>query len=180
MAVALLVSTPAPVTQQVREILRQCFGAGALLFPCGLALFGLTFFADQYGLFPAHIAAGLGLIGVAVLSLMSLSWPGAEQQPHLVLEQEVLLARGGYVGGGVAWALLSSVGFAVGTVVLIALIVVGCIICGFSISGFVMRVRNRAAVAGAELQASRERRFEERQQRKREQQAARAERPNRT
>lgn len=176
MAVALLVSTPAPVTQQAREILRQCFGAGALLFPCGLALFGLTFFADQYGLFPAHIAAGLGLIVVAVLSLMSLSWPGAEQQPHLVLEQEVLLARGGYVGGGVAWALLSSVGFAVGTVVLIALIVVGCIICGFSISGFVMRVRNRAAVAGAELQASRERRFEERQQRKREQQAARAER----
>jgi S-DNA-T family DNA segregation ATPase FtsK/SpoIIIE len=166
MTVALLVATPAPVTQTVGEWLHLCFGKGSLLVPLGVMLFALTFFMDNYGPISLRIAIGLALIVLAILSIMSILCPGAEADPSLVLQTEVLLERGGYAGGGVAWALLSTVGFGVGLVALITLLVVGGVICGFSISGFVAKVRKQAAETAADVQASRARRAQERDERR--------------
>lgn len=173
MAVALLVPTSAPVTQAAGSFLSLCFGRGALLVPLALTLFAITFFLDQYGPLPTHVAAGLLLIVTAILSLMSLTCPGAEAEPDLVLVNEELLARGGYVGGGIAWGLLRTVGFGVGMVVLLGVILVGLIICGFSISGAITKMRTKASAVSAERQVARDRRRQEREQRAAEREAAR-------
>lgn len=166
MAVALLMVTPAPLTQKVGEYLSLGFGKGALLVPLGLTLFALTFFANGQGPLSGHVAAGLSLMLLAILSLMSLTFPQAEWNPDLVLSKEVLLARGGYVGSTIAWGLLKTVGFGVGVVLLISIIIIGLVICGFSISGMVAHLKAKAQDAGASLQEARERHFEELRERK--------------
>ena len=91
MAVALLLTTPAPVTQKAGEFLSWLFGRGALLCPLSIALFALTFFADGHGPLSGHVALGLLLMLLAILSLMSLSFPGGEADPGLVLSKKFCL-----------------------------------------------------------------------------------------
>lgn len=178
MAVALLLTTPAPVTQKAGEFLSWLFGRGALLCPLSIALFALTFFADGHGPLSGHVALGLLLMLLAILSLMSLSFPGGEADPDLVLSKEVLFNRGGYVGGAIAWGLLKSVGFGVGVVLLSGIILVGLVVCGFSISGAIAHIKAKASDAGSSLHEARERHFEELRQRKAERAQKRIERRN--
>lgn len=145
MVVSLVVPTTAPVTASVGAFLRMLFGAGALLFPFALFVFAMTFFIDVDEAISARVAAGLALIVVAILSLISLNAEGAMNNPNMVLLQTNVVGLGGYVGGGVAWCLLKSVGVWVGNVFLAGVILTGVIVCGFSISGAVTAVREHAA-----------------------------------
>ncbi len=163
MVIAVVVPTTAPVTAAVGAFLSLLFGRGALLAPLALALFALTFFADDEGPLSGRIAFGLALIVLAVLSLISLTYPGAELKPLLLVSDAVVLDRGGYVGGGIAWCLLSTVGFGVGIVILVGVIVIGCIVCGFSISGTVAQLRERMGIVSAGRQAAREQKRQERE-----------------
>lgn len=147
-AIALLVSLIIPsgalITHAVEQALTLCFGVGAILCPITIFLFAITFFVQGEEPLGGRAALGLGLVSLSILSLLSLYVPGAEQNPSLVLDQSVVRDAGGYVGGGVAWLMLSMVGKAVGLVLLIGLAVVGVIVCGFSVSGFVVRMREGA------------------------------------
>ena len=148
-AIALLVSlvssSSALITHAVERGLTMCFGVGAILCPITLFLYSLTFFVEGEEPFGGRAALGLGIVSLSILSLISLFVPGADADPSIVLDQVVLQDAGGYVGGGVAWVLLSMVGRPVGLVLLVGLAILGVIICGFSVSGFVVRLR-----AGAE------------------------------
>lgn len=156
LAIAMLVSLVAPssavVTHAVAEVLTMCFGVGAILCPVSLLLFAVTFFIEGEEPLGTRAALGLGLISLAILSLISLFVTGAEADPNIVLDSGVLYDAGGYVGGGVAWTLLNLLGKPVGLVVLLGLAVLGIIVCGFSISGFVIRMRHGAIRIG-ELRA---------------------------
>lgn len=147
-AIALLVSLVTPsgavITHAVERALTLCFGIGAILCPLTLFLFSLTFFVEGEEPIGGRAALGLLLVSLAILSLISLFAPGAETDPSIVLDQTTLQDAGGYVGGGVAWLLLSMVGKPVGLVLLVGLAIVGIVICGFSISGFVVRLREGA------------------------------------
>ena len=148
-ALALLVALVAPSTAvvafAVERALTLSFGVGAVLCPIMVFLFSLTFFVEGEEPFGVRAAAGLVLVTVAILALISLFAPGADVDPHVVLTREVAEVAGGYVGGGVAWVALTLVGKWVGLVLLVGLALTGAIICGFSVSAFVVRVR-----AGAE------------------------------
>lgn len=148
LAIALLISLVSPsgavVTHAVERVLTLCFGVGAILCPITLFLFSLTFFVEGEEPFGTRAAVGLMLVSLAVLALISLFVPGAEETPSLVLGQAVLQDAGGYVGGAIAWVLLTLVGRMVGLVLVLGLALLGIIICGFSISGFVVRVREGA------------------------------------
>lgn len=134
MAVSLILPSSAPVTYVTGEALVMLFGAGAMLFPMAVLIFALTFFVDDDDPITWQVAFGLALITLAVLSIVSITYPGAEADSSLVLVHEVLRDRGGYVGGGIAWALLRTVGREVGIVVLLGVIAAGVVVCGFSIS----------------------------------------------
>ncbi len=145
LAVALLVSLLAPsdavVTSAVAYGLTWLFGVGAVLAPISLMLFAATFFVDGEEPFGLRVAAGLLLVTLAILSLISLYVTGAAENPSLVLDAAQAMSAGGMVGGCVAWVLLSLVGRIVGCVLLIGLVILGIIVCGFSMSAFVARVR---------------------------------------
>ena len=169
MAVALSMPSQAPVTHMVGEALILLFGGGAILFPLALLLFALTFFAGDDEAISSRVAFGLALITVAVLSIVSITTPDAPQDLNVVLDHQILRVRGGYVGGGIAWGLLKTVGREVGVVVLVGAIIVGIVICGFSISNAVSRVRSGVDAARTSLheagEAHRARREERRAQR---------------
>lgn len=164
MLIALVSPTTATITHDTALALTLCFGVGAVLCPIALFVFALTFFAsvgDHPG--SRRVAVGLVLIVLAVLSLISLNVPGASVYPDLVLQRGTVEQAGGYVGGFVAWGLLLLFGPYVGNALLVALIVVGVVLCGFSISGFVDRahagleqVHERHTTAREERVAARE------------------------
>lgn len=162
-AIAMLVSLVTPssavVTHTTERILTLCFGVGAILCPISLLFYAITFFIDGEEPLGARAALGLVLISLSVLSIISLYVPGADAAPMLVFDPQTLEAAGGYVGGGIAWTLLSLVGRPVGLVVLIGLAVLGIVVCGFSVSGFAMRMREGAVRIHALREAAREERF---------------------
>ena len=156
MIIALVSPSSAVVTHAVGRALVLGFGAGALLVPIALLAFALTFFVASDVPLSARVACGLGLVVLAVLAMLSLNVPGAEEDPLLVFSLDHLPMAGGYVGGGLAWLLLTLVGRVVGLVVLVGLVIAGIIVCGFSISGVVDDIRIRANEAIDERRAARE------------------------
>ena len=173
MIISLAAPSSAPVTQATGNFLTLCFGAGAFLFPVALFVFAMTFFLDDEESISGRVALGLTLIIVSVLSLISLNAPGAESTPDLVISPASVGRLGGYVGGGVAWTLLMSVGRWVGVAILVGTIIAGIVVCGFSISGAVSKMRGRASIAAENYREVREERREIRAQRASERKAQR-------
>ena len=161
-AIALLVSLIMPsgavVTHAVQQGLTYCFGAGAFLVPVTLLLFAATFFVEGEGIMGGHVALGLSVITVSVLALISIFIPGADVDPSIVLNAEVIPYAGGYVGGGVAWLLLNLVGRPVGFVLLCGFAILGVIVCGFSLSDFFVKLRSGAERMNSVRAAAREER----------------------
>lgn len=166
-AIAMVVSIVAPssavITSAVGNGLELAFGAGAILFPLALLAFSATFFVEDGTLVSGRIAAGLTLVVLAVLAMLSLNLPGAESMPESVVSATVVTGAGGYVGGFIALALLRFLGVIVGNVVLVGLVVTGIVICGFSISDAVSRINSRLALAGELHRARAEAKAQERE-----------------
>ena len=159
-AMAMIVSLVSPssaiVTHAMAEGLRLGFGEGAILVPFALILFAITMFLPTDSSLVARVAVGLALVVLSALSMLSILVPGADAQPEMVLEAEKAVAYGGYVGSGVAWLLLTYMGQLVGMVLLIGMAVCGIVVCGFSISNLVLRIRNSLGMAAEHLAAAHE------------------------
>ena len=159
MFLSLVTPTSAPVTHALGEFLTLCFGMGAFLCPVALIVFSSTFFVEREGSAGTRVAVGLALVVAAILGILSINVPGAEANPDAVLVAQVAATRGGYVGGGIAWCLLKSVGMTVGNVVLVGVIAAGAIVCGFSLSGAVERLRERCQAFEVRHEAARQQRM---------------------
>lgn len=159
-AMAMIVSLVSPssaiVTHAMAEGLRLGFGEGAMLVPFALILFAVTMFLPTDSSLVARVAVGLALVVLSALSMLSILVPGSDAQPALVLEADVASSYGGYVGSGVAWLLLTYVGQLVGMVLLVGMAVCGIVVCGFSISNLVLRIRNSLGVAAEHIAAAHE------------------------
>ena len=166
LSIAMFVSVVAPsgavVTSAVGYALTMCFGAGAVLVPVALFLFSTTFFVGEDGPFSGHVAAGLALIVLAVLAMISLNQPGVGDSPELALSAESVGEAGGYVGGFVAFWAAKLVGVVVGNVCLLGVIAAGVVVCGFSISDAVARLGEGVQRAREDVAARREERLAER------------------
>ncbi len=144
---ALVFPTSAVVTSAVHDFLVLSFGAAAPLVPVAIFVFATTFFLDGDEPVSGRVALGLALIVVAVLSMLSLNHPGSAEAPELVFDVGAAELSGGYVGGAVAYCLLTLVGVVVGNVVLVGVVAAGVVVCGFSISGAVTKARSRLSQA---------------------------------
>ncbi|WP_370873221.1 FtsK/SpoIIIE family DNA translocase [Olsenella profusa] len=145
-SIAMIVSVVAPssavVTRAMGQFLELCFGVGAILCPIALIVVAATFFVDDDGPISGRIALGLVLIVLAILGILSINMSLADAHPDAVLVPETVVARGGYVGGAIAWGLLVSVGRIVGNVILVGVVVAGIVVCGFSVSDMVTHLRD--------------------------------------
>ena len=151
--IAVLTPTSGVLTQAVSDGLHAVLGLGAFLLPAALLLWALTFFVHIPSIEPGRVAIGLGLVSLAVMGLVGLCTPNADTDPSLLFNAFVLADRGGYVGNGLAWLLLTLVGKIVGLVVLAGVVIAGLIVIGFNATGalqsFMARQQQHRAIARA-------------------------------
>lgn len=151
--IAVLTPTSGVLTQAVSDGLHAVLGLGAFLLPAGLLLWAVTFFVHIPSIEPGRVAIGLGLIALAVMGIVGLCTPNIEQDSGLLFNAFVLADRGGYVGNGLAWLLLTLVGRVVGLVVLAGVAIAGLIVIGFNATGalqaFMARQQQHRAIARA-------------------------------
>jgi S-DNA-T family DNA segregation ATPase FtsK/SpoIIIE len=110
--------------------MRLGFGVGAYFIPVLLLAWGLTFFVKSFAISERRVGAGMGLVLLSLISMTALAAPADGFWDPITLE-----TYGGYLGGAVAWVLRSLVGASISYVILAALMVIGFIIIGLSISG---------------------------------------------
>ncbi len=151
MLISLLSDSSAPFTYYMGLGLRYSFGAGAPVIAIATLLYSFTYFMPPLKQLSGRLAWGLSLIVLTILASMSMLIEGADANLSLLFASQFLTKAGGYVGSGIAWLLLSYVGMAVGFVILIGLMLTGFIICGFSISGVVHKIADRAREKKAAL-----------------------------
>ncbi len=148
LAVALFVVAVMPsdavVTSFVGTWLHLALGIGAYILPFLLIIIGATFLARTVrGHFSLRMTVGLLIIFIALLTLFALFTPeGIGSQSTWLFDQDTLVARGGYVGAGIAWLFLTLLGQVVSVIIMIGLIVVGLVVIGFSITGIIERVQD--------------------------------------
>ena len=151
LAVAMFVSVVAPtsavVTSAVGNALELGFGTGAILVPIALFVFAMTFFTADDGPISGRVAAGLALIVLAVLAMISLNTPVASSVPDMLLDAETARQAGGFVGGAIACLLAVYLGIIVGNVILVGVILGGVVVCGFSITEAVSNASIRLGAA---------------------------------
>lgn len=139
--IALMVPTNAPVTYVTAQILSQGFGVGALLVPIAMLLYVISYFLVDEKPMSVRIGLGLGLIVLAILSILSVGLPAAELDVAQVLDPRNVTKAGGYVGGSIAWVTLRYLGKSVSLVILVGLIIVGIVVCGFSVSMSIAKLK---------------------------------------
>ena len=132
------------VTSALSTGLRMGFGAGLYLLPFIVLLIAITVLVRfQREHVSLRLALGIGLIYIAILTLMASFTGGAEQDPSKLFNPAILSGRGGYIGAGIAWVCLTLFGLTVTVILMIGLILVGCIVIGFSLSALIEKLRLR-------------------------------------
>jgi S-DNA-T family DNA segregation ATPase FtsK/SpoIIIE len=142
--IAVVAPGSAPVAKGVSDVVRLTIGFGAFILPFLLLVWAASFFIKQrLSTSIARLATGLALLFFATLAIIAVFTEGATGaggNPDRIFAVETLRLHGGYLGGGIAWALLSAVGKGITLVLLIGLLIVGAVLIGFSITGLVDRI----------------------------------------
>ncbi len=132
LAIALLSGGAGMLGAPIASALRLALGLGAFVLPLLLLLWGVTFFVRAISISAPRVAAGLGIVLLALIGMLALgSADGIQWQ------QRELQTHGGYVGAAFAWALRSLVGVPISSVILGALMLIGFVLIGLSVSGLV-------------------------------------------
>ncbi len=130
LAVVLLVIVLMPAeavgARVISDALHMIFGTGAHFLPVLLFCWGITFFVKQrLTNSPVRLAIGLAVIYMALIAIFGVMTPLATSDPGRIFQPLMLINQGGYVGGAIAWALLSLVGFVATVIILVGLILIG-------------------------------------------------------
>ena len=120
--VAAILPSDAVVTSFVSQALHLTFGLGAYLLPLFLLACGISFLVrfDRERV-PTRIAVGLGLVFVALLTLLALTMPVGPEGgvPEQIFDPDQLTLRGGYIGAGIAWAGYTLFGQVVSVIIMV-------------------------------------------------------------
>jgi S-DNA-T family DNA segregation ATPase FtsK/SpoIIIE len=120
------------------QALRSVFGQGAFVLPFLILAWAATFFVrKRLTNAPVRLALGLGVIYLALIGIFAALTPQAVGDPGHIFTPTLLTSQGGYVGGALAWALLSLVGQVPTMILLVGLMLVGLVLIGLSLTGLV-------------------------------------------
>ena len=149
LALILIVAWPtnAVVTSFLSLVLRRGLGIGAYLLPVALIVVAGTFIArfDRERV-PTRAIIGLALVLFGLLVMLALFTPGAVDANGVTMQlfdENELVMRGGYVGAGPAYVLLTLFGPAVSMVIAIGIMIIGLIVIGFSVRKLVDTIRRK-------------------------------------
>ena len=142
--IAVVSSSSGVAAEALATGLKLGFGIGAYIIPVFLLLWGVSFFVRSE-IREARTGLGLSLIVLAVISMAALATPG-----HDFFLRQYLGTHGGYLGGGVAWALFRTLGSPITYVLLSGLAVVGLVVTGLSISALVEWVQEVTQLQSAD------------------------------
>ena len=145
------------LTSALSSALHLSLGIGAYVLPFILVIVGasLVVRVDRADL-PLRLGVGLAMLFFAFMSALSLLTPGASTNGAMLFDANVLASRGGYVGSGIAWALLQLFGEAVSIVLLLGVALAGAVIIGFSLTGAFESLREKGSQFNARLRAARD------------------------
>ncbi len=122
---------------------RLLMGIVAFPMPFAFIIWGVFVFLKEDSGFLGRLVLGLALILLSLMSIFALHLSGfAVAEPGTLFEKAALIAGGGYIGSGIAWALLKLFGRAIATVILLFVIVAGGVLFGLSISKYVIYLRD--------------------------------------
>ncbi len=138
LAITVFTQTAGVIPEAVKAILQVGFGLGAYAIPVIILLWAVTFFLTGLRVDEVRVGMGLGLVLVAFLGILAIG-----NDPLVQWDPTTLIATGGYIGGGLAWLLRTLFGHAIGYVVAGALVLVGLVIAGLSITEVLVAVRAR-------------------------------------
>ncbi|MCQ2752370.1 MAG: DNA translocase FtsK [Coriobacteriales bacterium] len=141
--VAVLLPANAPVTSAISFGLKMAFGLGAYFLPFAFVVWGIVHFVRTENTNFVRLVIGLMVMCIAIMGILSLYNPDVNEKiPASVFDYTVLVTGGGYVGGALAWVLLSTFGRIIGLIILIVLILIGLILVGFSIKATIAFFKN--------------------------------------
>jgi DNA segregation ATPase FtsK/SpoIIIE, S-DNA-T family len=120
LAAALTLGSEGVLVKTVAGVLKFAVGIGSYLLPALLAAWGVTFFLKAAEWREGRVAAGLGVILVAIIGLAHMGLPQS-----MAFTQEMYVAHGGVLGAAVAFALTWLLGVAGAYVVLVAAALAG-------------------------------------------------------
>ena len=145
------------LTSALSSALHLSLGIGAYVLPFILVIVGASLIVrvDRADL-PLRLGVGLAMLFFAFMSALSLLTPGASTNGAVLFDANVLASRGGYVGSGIAWALLQLFGEAVSIVLLLGVALAGAVIIGFSLTGAFESLREKGSQFNARLRAARD------------------------
>ena len=145
------------LTSALSSALHLSLGIGAYVLPFILAIVGASLIVrvDRADL-PLRLGVGLAMLFFAFMSALSLLTPGASTNGAVLFDANVLASRGGYVGSGIAWALLQLFGEAVSIALLLGVALAGAVIIGFSLTGAFESLREKGSQFNARLRAARD------------------------
>ena len=145
------------LTSALSSALHLSLGIGAYVLPFILVIVGASLIVrvDRADL-PLRLGVGLAMLFFAFMSALSLLTPGASTNGAVLFDANVLASRGGYVGSGIAWALLQLFGEAVSIVLLLGVALAGAVIIGFSLTGAFESLREKGSQFNAHLRAVRD------------------------
>ena len=145
------------LTSALSSALHLSLGIGAYVLPFILVIVGASLIVrvDRADL-PIRLGVGLAMLFFAFMSALSLLTPGASTNGAVLFDANVLASRGGYVGSGIAWALLQLFGEAVSIVLLLGVALAGAVIIGFSLTGAFESLRQKGSQFNARLRAARD------------------------
>lgn len=138
-------SNDAIVSAAFSQWIRLIFGVGAYLFPLVLVGIGISFLQKtQESHMSARTAIGLSILFLALLGFVAVFTPTATlgiDDLQLLFVEQSLISHGGYVGAGLAFALMSLLGRLVSGVIFVGFMVIGIVIVGFSVSKTIEQVK---------------------------------------
>ena len=145
------------LTSALSSALHLSLGIGAYVLPFILVIVGASLIVrvDRADL-PLRLGVGLAMLFFAFMSALSLLTPGASTNGAVLFDVNVLASRGGYVGSGIAWALLQLFGEAVSIALLLGVALAGAVIIGFSLTGTFESLREKGSQFNARLRAARD------------------------
>lgn len=163
MFVMVVMPGEAIVSKAVEHGLRCAFGLGAFVLPFAFIVWGVSFFIKPETTGVIRLAVGVLIIFIALVGIFALvsiqaAYPSLDGD---CFDQNVLVSGGGYLGSAISYALINTVGIVIAYILSAALVVVGFILVGFSISSLVAKAQGYARDKSAIFKTKREHKAED-------------------
>ena len=145
LGVIVMMPSDAIVSSFIATSLKRLVGIGAYLLPILFAAIGIAFIIRfEAERVPARVGVGLAVIYLGILVLMALATPnvmdGNTVNVQVLFSYQALASQGGYIGAGIAWAGLTTLGMAPSCIVAVGLIAIGLVVIGFSVRKLIDKI----------------------------------------